>query len=61
MPINYIYIGRNLFNQLIFLVFNKYPAENLCMKEKNIRKLTNTTLFFNYLKNNNYLGSSLVV
>ena len=61
MPINYIYIGRNLFNQLIFLVFNKYLAENLCMKEKNIRKLTNTTLFFNYLKNNNYLGSSLVV
>ena len=61
MPKNYIYVGRNRFNQLIFMVFKKYPAENLCIKQKNIRRLTQTILSFKYMKNNNYLGSGLVV
>ena len=61
MPKNYIYVGRNRFNQLIFMVFKKNPAENLCIKQKNIRRLTQTILSFNYMKNNNYLWSGLVV
>ena len=42
------------------MVFRKYPAENCCMKQKNIRLLKNTTKSFIYLINNSYLGSDLV-
>jgi len=43
------------------MVFKKYPAENFCMKQKNIRMLTNAIVSFKCMKNNIYFGYGLVL